>query len=100
MPDFLPPDSAIFELHAHQAVIRLLVEAPAVPHPDGWSVLSRATLCVVDGPGDVGYLLARMGVDVPDGWDEAFDAAKGSTVIFGQGPNAPSMFVRSADMST
>jgi hypothetical protein len=43
------------------------------------------TMCVVDGPGDAGFLLPRMsptGDLAPAGWDEAVERSGGCTVVF------------------
>ncbi|NHA68118.1 hypothetical protein [Phycicoccus flavus] len=52
-----------------------------------WRLLNRATLVVVDGPEDEGFLLPRHlgdGTDVaPSGWDDAVDAHGGAEVTAG-----------------
>ncbi|MFR9779924.1 hypothetical protein ACL02O_28190 [Micromonospora sp. MS34] len=98
MPAMLPSESVRFELHGADPVLRLAVEPPPDLRPEQWSLISRLTLCVVDGPGEVGYLTARFGPQgdaAPAGWDEAVDRAGGSHVVFGAGPDAPAVFVRS-----
>jgi hypothetical protein len=81
MPDFIPPEAAHFALDDRRAVVRLAVEAP--PGDGPWSMFSRMTMCVLDGPADAGYLLARPGADGTDqGWDEAVER-DGGAVVFG-----------------
>lgn len=52
---------------------------------DGWSFLNRATLLVVDGPGDEGFLVPRQtGPDgdlAPEGWDAAVASARSVRVL-------------------
>ena len=83
MPMSLTPDLVRFEVRDGAAVVRLLVEQPEEAAMDGWSLMNRLTLCVVDGPGDAGYLFPRLGLDVPEGWDEAADKQGGALVLFG-----------------
>jgi hypothetical protein len=95
MPDFIPPEAVHFALEDGRAVVRLAVETP--PGDGPWSMFSRMTMCVLDGPGDAGYLLARLGPDgndqAPPGWDEAVERDGGGVVVFGAGADAPSIFV-------
>jgi hypothetical protein len=99
MPDFLPPDAVRFELQDRMPVLRLAVGAPTTLAAEEWSLLHRMTMCVVDGPGDSGCLIARIGPDgrdpAPKGWDKAVKKAAGSMVIFGTDPQAQGVFVRS-----
>ncbi|MFG2052869.1 hypothetical protein ACGFI9_02460 [Micromonospora sp. NPDC048930] len=98
MPAMLPPEFVRFELHGADPVLRLAVDPPADLRPEQWSLISRLTLCVVDGPGEAGYLTPRLGPQgdvAPAGWDEAVDRAGGSQVVFGAGADAPAVFVRS-----
>ncbi|MCX4743952.1 hypothetical protein OG455_00225 [Kitasatospora sp. NBC_01287] len=39
----------------------------AVPRCDGWSIVARLTLCVVDGPGEAGLVVPAMAAPVIDG---------------------------------
>ena len=77
----------------------LPVEAPEEIQAEQWSLLSRTTVCVVDGPGEAGYVIARLGPDgsdaAPAGWDDAVERAAGSLVVFGSEPDAQAVFVRS-----
>jgi len=72
MPNLLSRDRARF-LSAPQPVLlvalpddvpplpELALDEAGVPaHLDGWSVLAGATLCVVDGPGEQGFLLPTI----------------------------------------
>lgn len=98
MPEFLPPTSASFALHDGTPSIHLDLEAPEGAAGGPWGLLSRATLCVIDGPGDLGYLLPRMaaGPDpAPPGWDEAVEQARGCWVVFRRSPDVPSLFAGS-----
>ncbi|MGI5146365.1 hypothetical protein ACQEVC_08255 [Plantactinospora sp. CA-294935] len=98
MPDFLPPEAVRFELVDGSPVLRLAVEAPGPAQDDQWLLVNRLTLCVVDGPGEAGYLVARLGPGgadaAPPGWDDAVDRAAGTTVVFGAEPHSPSIFAR------
>jgi len=88
MPMTLTPDQVRFELHDGMPVIRLLVARPAEAAAAGWSLMSRVTLCVVDGPGDAGYLFPRFGLEAPDGWEEAAEQHEGAYVVFGDAGEA------------
>jgi hypothetical protein len=77
MPQFLRPEQFTLSLEGGTPIIHL--DGMTVSSSHGWSVLSRATLLVVDGPGDEGFLLGRMtspGADLaPEGWDAAVSSA-------------------------
>ncbi|MFD8594102.1 hypothetical protein ACFV1L_03790 [Kitasatospora sp. NPDC059646] len=45
----------------HPALPALRLRDGAAPALDGWSVLARLTLCVLDGPGDAGCLFPTLG---------------------------------------
>ncbi|MFC7490462.1 MULTISPECIES: hypothetical protein [unclassified Knoellia] len=86
MPEYVDPDHATLSISDGQPTIELAdVE---VSSTEGWSFLHRATLLVVDGPGDEGFLLRRLsaqGGDVaPAGWDEAV-ASHGSVTVLASG---------------
>jgi hypothetical protein len=53
----------------------------------GWVLSAGATMCIVDGPGDVGFLLATAG-DAEDvgypAWSVALAASGGAVVIAGE----------------
>jgi hypothetical protein len=98
MPEFLPPESARFEVRDGVPVIVLAVDPRAGAADGEWSVLSRMTMLIVDGPGEAGFLLPRFGSEgsvTPAGWDDAVDRASGSYVVFGTGADAPTVFARS-----
>ena len=95
VPDFLPPEFVRLELNDDEPVIRLSVDVPAGIEADGWSLMSRATVWVIDGPGETGYLIPRFGIQAPAGWDEAVARTAGSLVIFGFEPDTRSRFVNS-----
>lgn len=98
MASFLPSEAVRFELRDGAPVIVLDVDAPAELVAGDWSLLNQLTMCVVDGPGDAGFLLARVattGDAAPAGWDDAVDRAAGGHVVFGHGADAPTVFARS-----
>jgi hypothetical protein len=97
VPSFLEPDAVDFSWQDRLPLLRLTAEQPesAVGAP-GWSVTIRATMCIVDGPGDVGFLLARLGPGgdlAPEGWNDAVGREGGCLVAFGGGQ---AMFMPSA----
>jgi len=72
-PEFLPPENAGFEVRDGVPVIVLAVDPPERVVEGEWSVFSRMTMLVIDGPGDAGFLLPRLGPHgdiAPAGWDE------------------------------
>jgi hypothetical protein len=95
MPEVLAPERATFDVRDGEPLIILDVDPTgATGH---WSLLSRPTMCVVDGPGDTGYLLVRLtpaGDAAPAGWDEAVAGAGGSHVVLGTAAGAPAVFAR------
>jgi hypothetical protein len=98
MPTFLPPEAARFELRDGTPVITLEVDVPIELADGEWSLHNRLTLVVVDGPGDTGFVLPRLGAggDVaPAGWDDAVERAAGIRVVFGTGAGAPTVTARS-----
>lgn len=96
MASFIPPEQVVFTVDGGVPVIRLSGVSVDGAGVDGagsdgagsdgagsWGLLNRLTLVVVDGPGDHGFLLARMGADgdaAPAGWDEAVAANGGAWV--------------------
>lgn len=82
MPEFLEPDRV--SLSISDGAPTLTLQDVDVSSTEGWSFLNRATLLVVDGPGDEGFLLRRLtqqGDDAaPEGWDEAV-ASRGSVTV-------------------
>ncbi|WUD79009.1 hypothetical protein OG937_37310 [Streptomyces sp. NBC_00510] len=53
----------------HDALPPLVVPDGAVPLCEGWSVVPRLTLCVVDGPGDHGCVVPALAAPVLGGSD-------------------------------
>lgn len=97
MPESLTPQAARFELHDGVPVMTLAVEPPAVVTDGEWTVLSRMTMVIVDGPGEAGFLVPRLGPEgdvAPAGWDDAVDRLSGTHVIFGTTADAPTVFAR------
>ena len=78
MPESLKPEQ--FTLSMEDGAPLITLHGVTVSNVDGWSVLNRTTLLVVDGPEDEGFLLPRMtspDVDLaPKGWDAAVSSAK------------------------
>jgi hypothetical protein len=93
MPGFLPPEFVRLELRDDKPVIVLHVDIPAGLESDGWSLMSRATVWVIDGPNGAGYLIPRFGIQPPAGWDEAVARMAGSLVVFGFEPMTASRFI-------
>ncbi|NUT35209.1 MAG: hypothetical protein HOV79_19305 [Hamadaea sp.] len=97
---FLRPELVTFELRDDKPVLTLAVEPPDAPD-EGWTFMNRLTVCVVDGPGDAGFLFPRIGGPrgdmAPAGWDEAVDRTGGSTVVFSAGPQIRTLFAPSVD---
>ncbi|MDT5027910.1 MAG: hypothetical protein QOE61_4336 [Micromonosporaceae bacterium] len=89
VPSFLAPDAVDFSWQDQLPLLRLAVDQPEPAiGATGWSVLIRATMCVVDGPGDAGFLVARLGPGgdlAPEAWGDAVDRAGGCLVGFGEG---------------
>lgn len=83
VPQFLEPDQ--FSLCVVAGVPQISLDGVTISATDGWSLLNRATLIVVDGPGDEGFLLPRHtgpdGDHAPEGWDAAV-AAQGSVEVY------------------
>ncbi len=86
MPQSVDPDQATLSIEEGEPTIAL--RDVEVSSAEGWSFLNRATLLVVDGPGDEGFLLRRLdgqGSDVaPAGWDDAV-TANGSVTVLASG---------------
>ncbi|MDT0212512.1 hypothetical protein Q9R29_01315 [Rothia sp. ARF10] len=85
MAEHIAPDRVSFEVDGGTPTVTL--SDVEVSTDEGWTFLNRATMVVVDGPGDEGFLLARMtgdGTDLaPEGWDDAVDAQGELTVVAG-----------------
>ena len=63
MPQFLAPEQ--FTQSIADGAPTITLHGVTVSNTDGWSFLNRATLLVVDGPGEEGFLLPRL--TSPDG---------------------------------
>ena len=86
MPEVLTPDLVEFQLHDGASRLQVTVPAPTPAGAEGWRFLNRATVCVLDGPEQAGYLMPRLAPDgdaAPIGWDEAVATTGGVTVTFG-----------------
>ena len=81
-------------------MVILAVDPPAEPGTGDWPVISRMTMTmtIVDGPGDAGFPLPRLGPAgdlAPPGWDDAVDRGAGSHVVFGTGADDRAVVARS-----
>ncbi|MFJ3334049.1 hypothetical protein [Streptomyces sp. NPDC086766] len=54
----------------HDALPPLIAPDGAVPSCEGWSIVPRLTLCVVDGPGDHGLVVPALAAPVVGGADD------------------------------
>jgi hypothetical protein len=84
MPELLPPEAAGFEVRDGVPVIVLAVELPEQVVEGEWSVLRRMTMLVVDGPGESGFLLPRLGphrATARDHWPKARSVASAKEPI-------------------
>ena len=83
MPESLNPDQFTLSMAGGKPSITL--HGVTVANGNGWSILNRATLLVVDGPEDEGFLLPRMkspDLDLaPKGWDSAVSSAESVDVL-------------------
>ena len=63
----------------------ITLQGVTISTTDGWSILNRATLIVVDGPGEEGFLLPRRTSPdrdlAPEGWDAAVASARAVQVV-------------------
>ncbi|MGW1069797.1 hypothetical protein ACWD4F_35470 [Streptomyces aureus] len=66
MPVLLLADAPV-----HDALPLLTVPDGAIPLCEGWSIVPRLTLCVVDGPGDHGLVVPALAAPVVGGADDA-----------------------------
>jgi hypothetical protein len=77
-----------FTMNIADGAPTITLQGVSVSTTDGWSILNRATLLVVDGPGDEGFLLPRHtspnGDLAPEGWDAAV-ASVGSVRVLASG---------------
>jgi hypothetical protein len=87
MASFVPPESSTFRIEEGGAFAELA--GATVASPVGWSLLSRATMVVLDGPGDEGFLLRRcdrLGGDrAPPDWDAAVERHGGAWMLLDDG---------------
>ena len=86
MPQFLAPEQ--FTPSIADGAPTITLRGVTVSNTDGWSFLNRATLLVVEGPGEEGFLLPRLtspfGDLAPAGWDTAV-ASTGSVGVLVSG---------------
>ena len=59
----------------HDALPLLPASDAAVPLCEGWSIVPRLTLCVVDGPGDHGLVVPALAAPVVGGADDGTGTA-------------------------
>lgn len=82
MPQFLTPEQ--FTLSIADGAPTITLHGVTVSATHDWVLLNRATLFVIDGPGEEGFLLPRMtnhdGDLAPEGWD-ATVASTGSVEV-------------------
>lgn len=94
MPQLVPPEQFTMDLADGTPTITL--PGLTVTTTDGWSILNRATLIVVDGPGEEGFLLPRRtgpaGDLAPEGWDDAV-AAAGSVHVLASGARVTAIVI-------
>ncbi|RKN75675.1 hypothetical protein D7231_09775 [Streptomyces klenkii] len=63
----------------HDALPVVTAPGPgAVPLCEGWSIVPKLTLCVVDGPGDVGGLIPAFAAPVIDGSTNGTNGTNGT----------------------
>jgi hypothetical protein len=83
VPQSLKPEQ--FTLSIVDGAPSIALHGVTVSNTDGWSVLNRTTLVVVDGPEDEGFLLPRItspDVDLaPKGRDSAVASAESVGVL-------------------
>ena len=105
MPGFLPPGrTTFFVLDSGLPVAVLAVgpdgldelEPPAVdasgldeaPVLEGWGLMARTTMTVVDGPGELGFLVAGEWDELQSSvaWSHAVGTRGGAVVLFTRDP--------------
>jgi len=80
-PVLLDPENTLFvrgatpvlllaDAPVHDALPLLTAPDGAMPLCEGWNIVPRLTLCVVDGPGDHGPVIPALGAPVVGGADE------------------------------
>lgn len=90
MPSFVDPSRIVYDFDGDRP--RILVDVAAADSwgQEGWGLLLRLTMVVVDGPDGEGYLLGRA-VEMPEGvhdpapwgWERAVVDADGVMVSLG-----------------
>jgi hypothetical protein len=87
VPSFVSPESSAFAVDDGRAMVRL--QGVAIQRTEGWSLLNRATMLVVDGPDDEGFLVSRLdpaaGDRAPREWDAAVTAHISAWIILDSG---------------
>lgn len=87
-PVLLDPENTLFvrgatpvlllaDAPVHDALPLLTASDRAVPLCEGWSIVPRLTLCVVDGPGDHGLVVPALAAPVVGGADDGTASASG-----------------------
>ncbi|MDF2093591.1 hypothetical protein P0Y31_14655 [Knoellia sp. 3-2P3] len=83
MPQLLTPEQ--FTMTIADGTPTITLQGVTLSTTDGWSILNRETLLVVDGPGEEGFLLPRRtspdGDLAPEGWDAAVASARSVRVL-------------------
>ena len=83
MPSFVTPGQVVYAIV--DGTPSITVRGVDTAAAEGWSVLNRTTLIVVDGPGEEGFVTPRMGQSgdlTPPGWDDAVEAAQKVAITF------------------
>ncbi|WP_030673742.1 hypothetical protein [Streptomyces rimosus] len=84
------PVLLLSEAPVHDALPVLAAPDGAVPRCDGWSIVPKLTMCVVDGPGEAGIVIPALvapvidDTDPPGGmaaWCTDAEAAGGAVVL-------------------
>ncbi|HSA48719.1 MAG TPA: hypothetical protein VLH10_01225 [Yinghuangia sp.] len=87
------PVLLLAEAAVHDALPVVTAPDGAVPACDGWGIMARLTMCVVDGPGDAGVAIPSFdaavvaegrtttGPDAMGAWCEDVDRAGGAIVL-------------------
>ncbi|MGC5003479.1 hypothetical protein [Streptomyces sp. DT203] len=87
------PALLLADAPVHDALPLLAAPDGAVPRCEGWSIIPRLTLCVVDGPGDHGLVVPALAAPVAGGandggassgmadWCEDAEQAGGAVVL-------------------
>jgi len=72
-----------------------------LPVADGWRLMARATVCVLDGPRDAGLLLAAdvTRLDLMDSWVETVETAGGAFVLAFPDNDLPTLEIESPSLA-